>query len=130
MSSARLLYLRAVEGQIQCESKLPRRCGRRMDLWPEIVKCVLTDYQQSKLLSECRVIGKGRLHYEIRGLCNSSLGSETAKQCVAIFNMDATVSALGWGWHWIPVWAVMLVLLGWFWNWTFYRYQWQRRLFM
>ena len=108
MSSAHLLYLRANAGQIKCESKLPRRCGRRMDLWPDTVRCVLTSYQDAKILSECRALGQGQTYYEIRGLCNTSLGSHATEQCTAIFNIDATVSALGWGWHWVPVWATFL----------------------
>lgn len=135
-AQARVVYLRRERGEIECHSKLPRRCAHRNSLWPETVRCVLVHFHQLKHLEECRAIGTGRTVYAFKGRCESHQGLEShdrynsTPECTVTFDMDVTVGSLGWGWHYLMLWGLLIVALAWCWNWAFYRHQWQRRLFV
>lgn len=125
LARSKVVFLDRDRGEIQCTSKLPRRCARKVGLWPSTVRCVLTTYHGLKSIDQCRPLGTGRTLYKIQGHCNSS----NLPECVATFDVDATLDAMGWNWHWVLLGCIGFVLLMWFWNWTVYRHQWQRRLF-
>lgn len=125
-AKSQVVFLSRDEGEIECTSKYPRRCARKISLWPSSIKCVLTKYHQLKFIDQCRAIGTGRTLYSIKGKCNTS----TTPECVATFDMDVTMNDQGWGWHWVLLGCLSFVIAAWCWHWTMYRHQWQRRLFM
>ena len=113
LTHAKVVYFSADHpGEITCASKYPRRCSRRVDLWPSSVRCVASASATKRWLSECTSLGTGGLSYTFKGSCNASVGGGFGDQCSVEFDMDATVRSLGWGWpYYLLGFTTMVVLL-------------------